>query len=386
MYPFIWDISSEIFTIGNFPIRYYSLLFALGFVVGKPLISWIIKKEGVKNFDVDKFLGGMIIATTLGARLGHCFFYQWDYFSHHLLEIILPFQFYPHFKITGFAGLASHGAAVAITIFLFLYSKYYFDVSIKNFNFSIRRKRDFRFLWLADKVVICVALAGGFIRLGNFMNSEVYGVPTSDKAGIIFTNGITTEIKNTGSFIEEVSVKKSNLSREKFYQPIDISIFFTKNAQNEEAIKNFIEGEIHKILSSKYRKNIYDHIMHRRENPITYSLVKNNGKYTAMVNTLGIVRHPSQLYEAISCFFIFLFLLFYWYVSKFKPKDGRIFGIFLFAVFSLRFYYEKFKSADLFFKNGFMDLTIPQALSIPAIIFGVLIFFWSDLEKFFKKK
>lgn len=164
-----WDPSLGI-ELGFFTIRYYSLMFVLAFGVGLALMKKIYIKDGIELDKLDKLFMYTIIATILGARLGHVFFYDWAYFKDHLGEILLPVKFNP-FRFTGFAGLASHGAAVGIISALYFYSK------------NILKKP---LLFVLDRVGIVVALAGFFIRIGNLMNSEIIGKPTGTNFGIIF--------------------------------------------------------------------------------------------------------------------------------------------------------------------------------------------------------
>ena len=166
-----WDVDPEIIKIGAFSVRYYGLLFALGFLLGYKVVEFMFKAEKRDMIWLDKLLMYVAIATIVGARLGHCIFYDWAYYQNHLLEMVLPFRFEPSFKFTGFQGLASHGAAIGIIIGLWLYSK------------RITKKSIF---WALDRAVIPVALAGCMIRLGNFMNSEIIGLPTNLPWGIKF--------------------------------------------------------------------------------------------------------------------------------------------------------------------------------------------------------
>lgn len=148
-----WNVSPEIFTIGPLSIRWYGLLFALGFIVGFQIMTKIFKKEGKSEADLNDLLWFMIIGTVLGARLGHCVFYNPEYYFTHPMEIIKIWK----------GGLASHGAAIGILTAIYFYTK---------------RKKDQSFLWVMDRIVITVALAGSFIRLGNLFNSEIIGIPT----------------------------------------------------------------------------------------------------------------------------------------------------------------------------------------------------------------
>ncbi len=168
-----WDVSPEIFNLGGFSIRYYGLLFALAFVCGYKVEEKMFKSEGLSQQWLDKLWIYVAVATVIGARLGHCFFYGWEYYQNHLLEIILPFQLSP-FKFTGYQGLASHGAAIGIIAGLWYYSK------------KVSKKSIF---WILDRAVIPIALAGFFIRMGNLMNSEIVGLPTNLPWGFIFIHG-----------------------------------------------------------------------------------------------------------------------------------------------------------------------------------------------------
>lgn len=163
----IWDVNPEIFSIGSLSIRWYGLLFALGFLIGQQIMLHIYKKEGKPITDIDSLTLYMVIATVLGARVGHFLFYEPEVLLRNPLEVILP----------PYRGLASHGAAIGILTGLWLYSRR-----------ETSRKTGQTFLWVTDRIVIVVALAGCFIRLGNLMNSEIVGRPTDVPWGFIFIN------------------------------------------------------------------------------------------------------------------------------------------------------------------------------------------------------
>lgn len=166
-----WNVTPELLNIGGISIRYYGLLFALGFLFGYKVEEKMFKSEGINQIWLDKLFIYVAIATVIGARLGHCIFYDWDYFSQHPFEIILPVRFEPTFKFIGYQGLASHGAALGIIVGLWYYSK------------KISKKSIF---WILDRAVIPIALAGFFIRMGNLMNSEIIGLPTNMPWGFRF--------------------------------------------------------------------------------------------------------------------------------------------------------------------------------------------------------
>ncbi|OKL39390.1 prolipoprotein diacylglyceryl transferase [Pontibacter flavimaris] len=250
-----WNVDPEIFHIGPLSIRWYGLLFALGFIIGQRILTKIYVAEGRTEGDVDVITIYMIIGTVVGARLGHTLFYSPEYYLSNPIEILKIWE----------GGLASHGATIGILLALWLFS----------------RKYKFDYMWVLDRIVIVVALGGALIRLGNLMNSEIFGHPTNLPWGFIFL-----------------------------------------------------------------RQNEYSHVP----------------------------RHPTQLYESLSVFL--LFVLLYWLWKKYKealPK-GLLFGIFVTALFTFRFLVEFLKENQVE-KEASMALNIGQLLSIPLIIIGLFILF-----------
>ncbi len=166
-----WDPSEGI-DLGFFIIRYYSLMFVVAFTLGWYLMKSIYQREGISLEKLDSLFIYTVLATLIGARLGHVIFYDWDYFQHNLLEIFLPVRFEPEFAFTGFRGLASHGAAIGIILAMYMYCRKVLHKPV---------------LWILDRIVIPVASGGIFVRIGNFMNSEIIGKPTGTDYGIVFT-------------------------------------------------------------------------------------------------------------------------------------------------------------------------------------------------------
>lgn len=171
----IWDPSIGI-DLGFFTIRYYSLMYLVAFSLGWYLMKYIFKKEGIKLEKLDSLFIYMILGTLIGARLGHVIFYQPELFKEDFFSVFLPLQFVPTLKFTGFQGLASHGAALGILIAMYLYSK---------------KKLHKPMLWIMDRIVIPVASGGVFIRLGNFINSEIVGKPSDAPWAVTFVQQST---------------------------------------------------------------------------------------------------------------------------------------------------------------------------------------------------
>lgn len=162
-----WHVDPVLFHIGSLGIRYYSLLFIAGFIIGWYLFRWFMRREGVDEKVLDPLLYTLLIATMVGARLGHCIFYQPDYYFGSwagFLEIFMPWK----------GGLASHGGAIALLLAMWWYSNKY------------GKRNNFDFLWVMDRLCITVAFAGCLIRIGNLFNSEIYGFETSLPWGFIF--------------------------------------------------------------------------------------------------------------------------------------------------------------------------------------------------------
>jgi len=167
----VWKVSPIIFTIpdsfplvGGFSLRWYGLLFATGFVAGYLILEKLFKKEGVSEKYIDSLFTYMFVFTLLGARLGHCFFYEPHYFLTHPMEILYVWH----------GGLASHGAAIGILLGLYIFSR--------------TNHKDY--IWVLDRIAIVVPLAGFFIRMGNLMNSEIFGYPTHLPWGFVFVNSM----------------------------------------------------------------------------------------------------------------------------------------------------------------------------------------------------
>jgi prolipoprotein diacylglyceryl transferase len=156
-----WEVSPEILKLGPFSLRWYGLLFALAFVFGYVILSKIYKKEKKPLEDLENLSVYVILGTVIGARLGHCLFYDPSYYLTNPVEILKVWQ----------GGLASHGAAIGILTALYLFSK---------------KKKDQNMIWILDRLVIVVALGGSLIRLGNLFNSEIIGKATDVPWAFIF--------------------------------------------------------------------------------------------------------------------------------------------------------------------------------------------------------
>ena len=256
-----WNVDPIFFNIGSFGLRWYSLGFLFAFLFGYIILNKMFKKEGVEEKYLDSFVVYIFLAVLIGARLGHCLFYEPDYFltGDHWLEMILPFNIHTG-QFTGYQGLASHGAAIGILTAIGLYC----------------HKQRVSPWWILDRLVIVIALGGAFIRLGNLMNSEIYGVETTLPWGFIFERN--------------------------------------------------------------------------------YEIVP---------------KHPTQLYESLSYFIIFIVCILVYKKKDGKLRSGVLFGWWLIALFGMRLIIEFVKEEQVSFEKG-MVLDMGQWLSIPFICLGIV--------------
>lgn len=256
----IWNANENILDLGFYQLKWYSLLFALGFVFSYLILRGYFKRAGLGEEMLEKLTVYVVLATIIGARLAHCLFYDWAYYSDHIAEIFLPVKFEPEFRFTGFMGLASHGGIFGIVVAVILYS----------------RKYKINSLWIFDRLSLVGALAGACIRFGNLMNSEIVGKPTDVPWAFVFV-------------------------------------------QND-----------------------------------------------------SVPRHPGQLYEALS--YLLIFAILYFLTRKSHREHGFIFGVFFVLLFTARFIIEFYKADQSDFEAG-MILNMGQLLSIPFIIFGLIMMY-----------
>lgn len=267
-----WHTSPEIINLFGFPLRWYGLMFASAFLAGYQVISYMYKKEGRSLEEADELLMYTMVATVVGARMGHYFFYEFP------LLLSDPVRFFVSMITPPYAGLASHGAVIGLLFAFYLYSK----------------KRNLPYLFVTDRVAPTAALGGAFIRFGNLMNSEIVGKQTDVPWAFMFYN--------------------------------DPSL---------------------------------------------------GHDYMTVVP-----RHPSQLYECISCLVLFVILMWMWNRKKQNTPNGFMTATFLLFVFILRFFYEFLKENQVAFESQ-MNFNMGQWLSIPVVLFaiGILVFAFKNSKK-----
>lgn len=343
----IWNVDPEMLNLGFLQIRWYGLLFAASFFLGYLLVGKMLKKEGHAIELLDNLTIYMVAGTVLGARLGHCLFYEPAYYLGNPIEILKIWE----------GGLASHGAAIGIMLALYIFARKY--------------KKSYR--WILDRIVIVVALAGFFIRSGNLMNSEIYGNPTGSQSGFVYVQDYPWYQKQ--NYIDELNFEKANDSEmiQDIYQPAQLTIRFSPKLQNKDNIKKLIHYQIKQLLG---RKHIYDekaNIYYPENKQWPDNIKVREGQFEAVVPVWVVPKHPTQIYEATSYLFIFIFLLFLYFYFDGRIRKGMLFGLFLILVFSARFVIEFIKENQVDFEQT-MSLNMGQWLSIPFVVAGIVFF------------
>ncbi|GAA4887128.1 prolipoprotein diacylglyceryl transferase [Flaviramulus aquimarinus] len=295
---FDWNPITGIDIVGNFKLHFYSLMWVIAFILGWYIMKRIFTKEKVSLDYLDPLFIYTVLATMLGARLGHVLFYQSELISEDFFSIFLPFKFKGGFEFTGFQGLASHGAAIGIIIGMYLYRKKYNYKSL---------------LWILDRVVITVASGAVFIRIGNFINSEIIGKITDSSLGV--------------RFIQDQYYKRE-------------------------------------IIQRTGIKDVQD----------AYNAVTDNPQFQNLLDAVPY-RHPSQLYESFCYIFVFLILLYFYTKTDKKNQSGFLFGLFLILLWTIRFFVEFTKEPQGEEYINWFELNTGQWLSIPFVLLGLYFMF-----------
>ena len=295
---FDWNPITGIDIVGNFKLHFYSVMWIVAFLLGWYIMKRIFTKEKVSLEYLDPLFIYTVLATMLGARLGHVLFYQSELISEDFFSIFLPFRFKGGIEFTGFQGLASHGAAIGIIIGMYLY----------------RRKYKYKSLmWILDRVVISVASGAVFIRIGNFINSEIIGKITDSSFGV--------------RFIQDYYSKRQIVA--------------------QTGISDYKEA---------------------------YAAVTDNPQFHQLLEAVPY-RHPAQLYESFCYIFVFLILWYVYDKTKKSEQAGFLFGLFLVLLWTIRFFVEFVKEPQGEEYITMLGLNTGQMLSIPFILIGLYFMF-----------
>ncbi|EIM76156.1 prolipoprotein diacylglyceryl transferase [Nitritalea halalkaliphila LW7] len=344
----VWDADPAIFSA--FPrLRWYSVLFALGFIISQQIMVYFFTKEGHKAELVDRLTIYMVLSTIIGARLGHVLFYEPDRYLSNPIDILKVWE----------GGLASHGAAFAILFALYLYA---------------RKTPGQSYLWVVDRIVIVTAMVGAMIRIGNLMNSEIGGKPTESDSGFVFAREAVEIMRELKVPILDVNAYKPDNRQSELVGngivPVNFELQVAKGAFEKEELERVLGQDIKYILT-RYRSS-QKYLAEPAEGTVTMSISDQGSSYRVTVETFGIARHPTQIYESLSYFLIFLLLLVLWIRMKERVPEGLLLGLFLILVFGMRFFWEFMKENQVEFEEG-LQFNMGQLLSIPLVIAGIIL-------------
>lgn len=366
--PVIFKIPLSFLGLPDRPIVWYGLLFAMGFIIGQQISYKIFKAEGHSEKDVDTLTTFMVIATILGARLGHCLFYNPSYYLSNPIEILKIWE----------GGLASHGGAIAIFVALWLYANY--DIRAKwifviptSFSVKKRKKEGQSYFWVLDRVAIVVAITGALIRTGNFMNSEMEGVKTGSDFGVVYARATEDILNFDDNVIEEVVFEEGIYDpKNPGYLPMKAVLKLKTGVEVDEAMKRIINGQL------AYSLNNYQEIVEHVDfalsgRGLNYQIIDDAGVENIEIKAMGILRHTPQLYEAVACLIIAFILLGFWNYKRSALNDGFIFSVFMVLLWGDRFFNEFLKMDQEAFEAS-LPINMGQILSIPLILIGLGVF------------
>lgn len=345
---FVWDPNPAVFD-GFERLRWYSLLFALGFIISQQFMIYFFRKEGQNENLVDKLTIYMVLATILGARLGHVFFYEPEKYLSNPIDILKVWE----------GGLASHGAAISILFALWLYSK---------------RTPGQSYLWVVDRIVIVTAMTGAMIRVGNLMNSEIGGKDTGTDSGIVY-------MRDTEEILESLKVPilsidaykpedRTNELQGNGIVPVNFELIISKGNFSKDDLNGILAQDI-KYALTRFNSS-KEFLAEPLESPLNFEIKERPSDYLVTVKTFGKVKYPTQIYEAASYFVIFLILLGLWSTYKSRLPEGLLSGLFLISVFGMRFIWEFYKEVQVDFEQT-MQFNMGQILSIPLVVIGIIL-------------
>ena len=349
----LWNVDPEIFSLGPLHVRYYGLMFGIGFYIGYNILSNVVKREGLPQEWIEKLFIYTIIGTVVGARLGHVLFYQPHYYLSHPIEILKIWE----------GGLASHGGALGVLIALILFSR------------KVSKRSVF---WVLDRIVLGVALTAALIRFGNLMNSEIYGYPTDSKFGFVYLKDthfarMLDDESDLAKYVDSYKVEKVNGESPDNGESWPVMFNVTlKQGISDEKQADAISRYIIKNALAKYVKedgaesNVYV------KPDVQPELKIYKGHWMASFPAYVVPKHPTHIYESLCYLFGFVLLMFLYYKTNLAEKKGFLFGIFLIITFLSRFMIEFVKENQVDFEKG-MTLNMGQWLSIPFVVAGIIL-------------
>ena len=357
---FIWDPDLHIFETEFFSLRWYSLLFASGFFLGRFIVVRSYKVENGYDNTVDLQMFYMVFGILLGARMGHILFYEPHLLQRDFLEL---FYFWK-------SGLASHGTALGILFGVALYS-YKITFKVNQLRIVDRLRRGYDYFQVMDRLIIVVALGCALIRVGNFINSEIIGKPTGKNYGVLFSKPVEEYLKSQLPFVQEVVFEETGQLYQLGKPFLKTTIIFETEAYKEDRIRNSVNKSLGFVLPINVNER--SHVINPLGRKVEHTFKRSANSFELDMETVGVYRHPTQLYESLTYFLIGVLLYILWNKYRILLRPGSILGLFLIIAFAGRFLLESFKENQVHFE-GDLSLNLGQLLSIPFFIFGIYVF------------
>ena len=357
---FILTGTSEIFSLGNFTLRWDAVLFILGFLVSRKLLLLTYKKDAI-NFKVSAFSIYLVLSAIVGSRLFYLVLYEPRAIASKLHTIILPFEWKPHFNILDRSEFSLYGGLIGILLCAWLY----------------RRALHQTFLQVLDRIWLPCAIAGAFLYVISFMDADIVGKQTESSVGTVFLGPVKKGLLKVPCCImrspdgknplQTVAVEKDpEFAGARTSQPPVIIHLFFQPGLSEQLVKEFLVGDVKKFL---YDMPLYVH--ETGTEPLRYRMdAQADGTFMARVGTRGIARYPVQIFCGLVLLVISVMLFRRWRNPSAMPA-GRLFALFMILFWSAHLLLEFMKIADP--KALQLGIPITYFLNVISIGFGLAI-------------
>ena len=358
----IWNINPNLFSYGPFQLKWLTVLLLIAILVGRKILFLIHTKEGGNLNEARSGFNFTLLGAVIGARLFYVGLIEPDILFNKPSQIFFPFEFSPSFKFVGIGQFSMLGAIVGVIIVLLIYAK----LKIKPF------------LWLLDKGLLLLLVIIIFLRIGNFFQSEYFGKPTDSPTGILAINKVEQGLlklpccamrnPNGENPLDTVSVKRGNAMLHKGvgFQPLIAYLFF-KDGATEQLVNEFLIGDV-----KTYLFELSDMVYEPGTEPLHYTIFVEGPNYMARIQTIGITRHPLQLYEGFAFIILLLAMILYWNKHLKNIRAGRMAAVLIISVCSIHFTTEFLNVLTRPLIKS-VPLTIDQYLCFPLFIFGLVL-------------
>jgi len=369
---FIWNISPDIFSFGPFQVKWVTALLVVGILAGRTLLQYVFKKEKASINEVGLLYGLALMGAVLGARLIYVTLIDSSILFNKPHQILFPFEFNRGFKFVGESQFSMLGSLIGVIITLLIYTR----LKIKSF------------LWVLDKGFLLIIVVLVFLRAGNLFQSEYIGKPTDSPVGILFVNKIEEGLRKLPCCamrnpdgenpLDTVKIRngKEMLHKDIGYKPLIIYLFF-KDGATEQLVNEFLIGDVKTFLFDQ-SSLIYE----PGTEPLHYTIFVEGAanNYMTRIQTIGLSRHPLQLYEVVAFLALLIGIALYWNKNHRLLQPGRIAGMLITAISSVHFMVEFLNDLSRPLIKG-VPLTTDQYICIPLLIFGIILLLKSKKVK-----